>query len=288
MKIIFLILFFISSLSAYNTLFFDSNVSNGKTIFVEFKKEKDVAYEKITLDKESYKVFNNPVDAEKMYALVPVSYYEKPSSKKIEVYYKEKDSHLTKSMFINIEDGKYEKEKIEVTKSKVNPNKEDAKIAEQEYQEAMKIYNSTTAQSYIKSEFIFPMDSIITSDFGKARVYNNSLQGYHGGTDFRAKVGTPIYASNDGVVVLAKERFYSGGTVIIDHGQGIYTCYFHMSKFDVVCGQKVEKSAQIGFSGESGRVSGPHLHFATRVGGVQVDPLQLISLLNKNLFKGIK
>lgn len=288
MKIILLILFFISSLSAYNALFLDSNVSNGKTVFVEFKKEKDVVYEKITMDKESYKVFNNPVDAEKMYALVPVSYYEKPSSKKIEVYYKEKNSYLTKSMLINIEDGKYEKEKIEVTKSKVNPNKEDAKIAEQEYQEAMKIYNSTTAQSYIKSEFIFPIDSIITSDFGKARVYNDSLQGYHGGTDFRAKVGTPIYASNDGVVVLAKERFYSGGTVIIDHGQGIYTCYFHMSKFDVACGQKIEKSALIGFSGESGRVSGPHLHFATRVGGVQVDPLQLISLLNKNLFKGTK
>ncbi|MCX6053260.1 MAG: M23 family metallopeptidase [Campylobacterales bacterium] len=288
MKIILLILFFISSLSAYNALFRDSNVSNGKTVFIEFKKEKDVVYEKITMDKESYKVFNNPVDAEKMYALVPVSYYEKPSSKKIEVYYKEKNSYLTKSMLINIEDGKYEKEKIEVTKSKVNPNKEDAKIAEQEYQEAMKIYNSTTAQSYIKSEFIFPIDSIITSDFGKARVYNDSLQGYHGGTDFRAKVGTPIYASNDGVVVLAKERFYSGGTVIIDHGQGIYTCYFHMSKFDVACGQKIEKSALIGFSGESGRVSGPHLHFATRVGGVQVDPLQLISLLNKNLFKGTK
>ena len=288
MKIIILILFFISSLSAYNALFFDSNVSNGKTVFVEFKKEKDVAYEKITMDKESYKVFNNPVDAEKMYALVPVSYYEKPSSKKIEVYYKEKNSHLTKSMLINIEDGKYEKEKIEVTKSKVNPNKEDAKIAEQEYQEAMQIYNSTTAQSYITSEFIFPMDSFITSEFGKARVYNDSLQGYHGGTDFRAKVGTPIYASNDGVIVLAKERFYSGGTVIIDHGQGIYTCYFHMSKFDVACGQKIKKSALIGSSGESGRVSGPHLHFATRVGGVQVDPLQLISLLNKNLFKGTK
>lgn len=288
MKTIILILFFISSLSAYNALFFDLNVSNGKTVFIEFKKEKDVVYEKISMDKESYKVFSNPVDAEKMYALVPVSYYEKPSSKKIEVYYKEKNSHLTKSMLINIEDGKYEKEKIEVTKSKVNPSKEDAKIAEQEYQEAMKIYNSTTAQSYITSEFIFPMDSFITSEFGKARVYNDSLQGYHGGTDFRAKVGTPIYACNDGVVVLAKERFYSGGTVIIDHGQGIYTCYFHMSKFDVVCGQKIEKSALIGSSGESGRVSGPHLHFAARVGGIQVDPLQLISLLNKNLFKGTK
>lgn len=254
---------------------------------MEFTKEKDLTYEKVTLGKDSYKVFNNPINSQKMYALVPISYYEKPSHVEMEISYKEKNSDVIKSMFINIEDGKYEKEKIQVSNSKVHPNKENEKRASIEYKEAMDIYNTTTKQSYLKSQFLLPLDSNITSSFGKARVYNDTLKGYHGGTDFRAQVGTPLYASNDGLVVLAKERFYSGGTVIIDHGQGVYTCYFHMSKFDVKKGQKVDKAALIGLSGASGRVTGPHLHFAARVGGVQVDPLQLITLLNKNLFKGI-
>ena len=89
----------------------------------------------------------------------------------------------------------------------------------------MKIYNTTTKQSYIKDVFIVPLNTKITSDFGKARVYNDTLKGYHSRTDFRAKVGTKLIASNDGVIVLAQDRFYSGKSVIIDHGQGIYTCY---------------------------------------------------------------
>ena len=152
----------------------------------------------------------------------------------------------------------------------------------------MKIYRSVSDKSYIKSKFIMPMQSKITSSFGKARIYNDTLNGYHSGTDFRAKMGTPIVASNDGVVALVKKKFYSGGTVIIDHGEGIYTCYFHMSKFSVKKGQKVKKAQEIGLSGQSGRVTGPHLHFSARVSGVQVDPLQLISLLNENFFKDKK
>ncbi|MBU1927583.1 M23 family metallopeptidase, partial [bacterium] len=125
------------------------------------------------------------------------------------------------------------------------------------------------------------------SDFGKARIYNDSLKGYHSGTDYRADVGTPIIASNDGVVALVEERFYSGGTVLVDHGQGIYTCYFHMSKFNVKKGQKIKKAQLLGLSGASGRVTGPHLHFAVRINKVQVDPLQFIELINNKLLKEI-
>ncbi len=151
----------------------------------------------------------------------------------------------------------------------------------------MKIYGTVTKESYINSKFILPLDSFITSDFGKARVYNGSLKGYHSGTDFRAIVGTPLIASYDGVVALVKDRFYSGGTVLINHGQGIYTCYFHMSAFDVKKDEKVKKGQVIGLSGVSGRVTGPHLHFAVRINAVQVDPLQFIELMNKNIFKEI-
>ena len=182
--------------------------------------------------------------------------------------------------------GDYKKEEIHVQKSKVNPTKSKHKerIAK-EYKEAMRVYGTSTPKSYIKTAFILPLESFITSDFGKARVYNGSLKGYHSGTDFRAKIGTPVIAANDGRVALVKNRFYSGGTVILDHGEGIYTCYFHMSRFDVKEGEMVKRGEQLGLSGQSGRVTGPHLHFSARISGVQVDPLQLISLLNNNLLK---
>jgi murein DD-endopeptidase MepM/ murein hydrolase activator NlpD len=285
MKTLFLLLLFISSVFAFKVDMSDTDISNGRTLFVEFKKDKNTKYEKVVLGKKSYKIFNNPLDSTKMYALVPISYYQKPSTKKVKIVYKKKNSEVTKSMFIHIKDGKYKKETIHVDNSKVHPNKKDQKRAQKEYAEAMNVYNTVTNKSYFDSKFILPMDSNITSSFGKARVYNDTLKGYHSGTDFRAKVGTPIHASNDGVVALVKDRFYSGGSVVIDHGEGIYTCYFHMSKFNVKKGQKVKKGTLIGLSGKSGRVTGPHLHFAARVGGVQVDPLQLIALLNKNLFK---
>ena len=149
----------------------------------------------------------------------------------------------------------------------------------------MKIYNTVTETSYIDKKFILPLESNITSAFGTARIYNNSLKGYHSGTDFRAKMGTPIKAANDGKVVLVAKRFYSGGTVLLDHGEGIYTCYFHMSKFNVKKGDRVKRGEILGLSGKSGRVTGPHLHFSARVNAVQVDPLQLISLLNNNILK---
>jgi len=283
MKILTLVVFFSSLLFSFNFDISDTTISNGATSLVEFKKEKNFNYEKLTLGKKSFKVYQHPTDETKMYALLPISYYAKPRDKMVEIYYRENGAKKSKTISVKIKDGGYKKEKIQVTKSKVNPNKKYNDRISKEYHEAMKIYGTSTKENYLTTEFILPLDSFITSDFGKARVYNGTLKGYHSGTDFRAKVGTPIQSSNDGVVVLVKDRFYSGGTILIDHGQGVYTCYFHMSKFDVKVGQKIKKGEIIGLSGKSGRVTGPHLHFSVRVGGVQVDPLQFLALMNKNL-----
>jgi murein DD-endopeptidase MepM/ murein hydrolase activator NlpD len=274
----------VSTIFAFNIDISNSTIANGKTAIIEFEKEQDTEYKKVVLGKKAYKIYQHPIDAKKMYVLVPVSYYEKPSDKKVEVFYIDKGKQKSKIIFIHVEDGKYAKEKIKVQKSKVTLNRKDKKRAAKEYAEAMKIYAASTAKSQITSKFIAPMNSKITSSFGKARVYNDTLNGYHSGTDYRAKIGTPIQASNDGVVVLVKDRFYSGGTVILDHGHGIYTCYYHMSDFSVNKGQIVKKADIIGLSGVSGRVTGPHLHFSARVAGEQVDPLQLIELLNTKLF----
>ena len=285
MKYITILLLLISSLYAFNFDISNSTITNGRTAIIVFDKEKSVQYDKLVVDKRSYRVFNHPLNSQKMYALLPVSYYKKPTTQKVEVVYRKDDEKLSKILFFKIKDGEYKKETIEVQKSKVNPKSEEVKKrTAKEYAQAMKIYGTTTPKNYVSSEYIVPMDSKITSSFGKARIYNSTLNGYHSGTDFRAKVGTPIVSTNSGKVVLARDRFYAGNSVIIDHGQGIYSCYYHLSEFSVKEGDIVSKAQVIGLSGDTGRITGPHLHFSFRVGGLQVDPLQLIALLNENLY----
>lgn len=189
-------------------------------------------------------------------------------------------------MMLEIKDGNYKKETITVSSDKVNPKDEAIiKRTQKEYKEAIDIYNTVTPKSYINSKFILPLDTKITSEFGKARVYNGALKSYHGGTDFRAKTPLPIKCVNDGKVVLVSDRFYAGNSVVVDHGHGVYSCYFHLSKFKVKNGDMVKKGQILGLSGSTGRITGPHLHFGIRLGGMQVDPMQFIEVANKNLFK---
>jgi murein DD-endopeptidase MepM/ murein hydrolase activator NlpD len=288
MKFFISLVFLAHSLLALEYEIVDVSLANGKTALITFAKEQGISYDKVVHAQESFKIFEHPLDQTKMYALLPMSYYQTPANEKLEILYAQNGVNKTQEIRLKIKDGNYAKEQIQVSKEKVNPTSKAVKdrIAK-EYSEAMNVYGTVHKESYINSAFIAPMKSKITSDFGKARVYNDSLQGYHSGTDYRADVGTPIIASNDGVVALVEERFYSGGTVLVDHGQGIYTCYFHMSKFDVKKGQKVKKAQLLGLSGASGRVTGPHLHFAVRINKVQVDPLQFIELMNNNLLKEI-
>ncbi len=278
MRLLFLILVLIQSLFALNYEISSNKIANGKTALLQFKHNINRAYENVELLGWKFKVFDNRV-------LLPISYYAKPKKVVAIVHYRDYGKEKTQTINLEVIDGGYAKEKIQVQKSKVQLSKKDKKRAAKEYKEANEIYTTISEKNYLKSKFIMPLHSKITSLFGKARVYNNTLKGYHSGTDFRAKVGTPLVATNDGVVVLVKDRFYSGGSVIIDHGQGVYSCYYHMSKFDVRVGEHVKKNQRIGLSGVSGRVTGPHLHFSARVGGIQVDPLQLIDLLNKNILK---
>jgi len=283
-----LLLFVLSAVTLFSLEYYVANPKpvNGKSTLITFPKEEGIVYKDVTLGKKRFTIFQAPLQRDLCYVIIPFSYYDKATKKRLKIHYSKENKAKTQTLLIKLQNGKYAKESIKVSSSKVNPrSKAVKKRISKEYNEAMRIYHTVTPKSYLSRPFILPMHSTITSAFGKARVYNGSLKGYHSGTDFRAKVGTPVLAANDGVVVLVKDRFYSGGTVILDHGEGIYTCYFHMSKFAVDEGDMVKRGETLGLSGKSGRVTGPHLHFAARVDGVQVDPLQLIELLNNNLLK---
>jgi len=287
--LLFVTFYSLFSLDLKKIEFSSHSIANGKSLLLEFGKEDGVEYKSVAFAGKSFQIFQNPTNRAERYALLPISYYPKTENKTLSIKYIEDAKVKYEELLVKIVDGNYQKEEIHVSKEKVNP--QDKKVKERvsrEYKEAMKIYNTVSIQSYIKKPFILPIESTITSNFGKARTYNGSLKGYHSGTDFRAKTGTAIAAANDGKVVLVKNRFYSGGTILIDHGEGIYTCYFHMSSFNVKKGEIVQRGQVIGLSGQSGRVTGPHLHFSARINGVQVDPLQLITLINEKLLKGKK
>lgn len=129
--------------------------------------------------------------------------------------------------------------------------------------------------------FIFPSTNrFVTSRFGQPRTYERGGRvSYHYGEDFRAPVGTPLRAMNDGTVLLAGMYPVRGGLVMVDHGEGLHTLFFHMSRVDVRPGDRVTRGQTVGLSGNTGLSGGPHLHLEVRLRGEAIDPNGIIDRL---------
>jgi murein DD-endopeptidase MepM/ murein hydrolase activator NlpD len=123
-----------------------------------------------------------------------------------------------------------------------------------------------------------PRPGRITSPYGGAREYNGKVTSRHTGTDFAGAVGAPVVAPTRGVVALVADFYLAGKAVYLDHGDGLVTGYFHLSRADVVAGDTVSAGQRIGAVGRSGRVTGPHLHWIMRYGTISLDPMSLVEL----------
>lgn len=126
--------------------------------------------------------------------------------------------------------------------------------------------------------FIRPRPSSITARFGSGRSFNGTLASTHLGVDFSGKAGAPVRAANRGVVALVASFFLAGNVVYIDHGAGVVTGYFHLSRTLVAEGDTVTRGQEIGLVGATGRVTGAHLHWSARYGALTVNPLDLITV----------
>lgn len=147
-------------------------------------------------------------------------------------------------------------------------------INDTETQLLLRVYSQNSPQRFWDGQLELPVDGTTTSPFGVYRSYNDgTLTARHTGQDLRAPVGTPVHASAPGRVVLAESLDVRGNTVIIDHGWGVLTGYSHFSEILVEPGQMVQAGEIIGMSGNTGRSTGPHLHWELAVGGTWVDPL---------------
>lgn len=160
----------------------------------------------------------------------------------------------------------------------VSPNLEDQKRASAEYLKVRKIIKNKTKQFDNNFEFQSPIESVITSAYGKRRFINGNERSPHMALDLRGAVGREIFAPKSGKVVLAENHFYGGNKVILDHGGGLFTAYSHMSEILVEQEDVIEAGTVIGFVGMTGRVTGPHLHWEVFLNGNRINPELLIDL----------
>ena len=172
----------------------------------------------------------------------------------------------------------YPSSAITVPQKFIEPPKEVQKQLEEEVAIKQRVFESSRPDRLWRGPFVAPANTVYTSSFGVRRTYNGRTLSVHQGLDYRAALGTQVTASNSGRIAIARDMYFEGGFIVIDHGESIFTLYMHLSEFLVREGANVEKGDVIGKSGSSGRVTGPHLHFAVRWEGAYLEPSTLLAL----------
>jgi murein DD-endopeptidase MepM/ murein hydrolase activator NlpD len=141
------------------------------------------------------------------------------------------------------------------------------------------LYRTITPERLWRGPFVRP---VATSEpgtgFGSRRIINGQPRAPHGGTDYSAARGTAVVSVNDGRVALVADYFFPGRLVVVDHGLGLYTLYFHLDETRVQIGERVTRGQPLGTVGSTGRATGPHLHFGVQVGAARIDPERLLAL----------
>jgi murein DD-endopeptidase MepM/ murein hydrolase activator NlpD len=186
------------------------------------------------------------------------------------------------TVMVVVKAGRFATEKLHVGKQFVEPSTEQIKRADEERKRLREIFDRVTPERLWQGPFRIPLDGATTgTNFGRRRVLNGQPGSPHGGADFPAVTGTPVHAAQNGRVALAEELFFSGNTVVLDHGLGIYTFYGHLSQITVKEGDAIESGTVLGKVGATGRVTGAHLHWGLTIQRARVNPLQIVSLLGK-------
>ena len=139
------------------------------------------------------------------------------------------------------------------------------------------LFSASAAERYWRPPFQAPVGARASSPFGVRSVFNGQPRSRHNGVDFASAAGDPVHAPGAGRIVLAEPLYFTGNTVIIDHGQGLYSLLAHLARMVVKSDDVVARNDIVGYVGATGRATGPHLHWTVRLQGARVDPLLLVS-----------
>jgi murein DD-endopeptidase MepM/ murein hydrolase activator NlpD len=221
------------------------------------------------------------VDARTWRVLVGIDLEVAPRSYSVEIVATDHGSELTASHRLVVVPRQFRTRRLTVDPAFVNPPQEVLDRITHEAAELNDLWSQSAANKFWTGAFVRPVPDEANSAFGTRSILNGEPRSPHSGADFNSAAGTPIKAPNAGRVVLAGDRYFTGNTVIIDHGLTLFSLFAHLSETDVHQGDTVAPGDVIGKVGATGRVTGPHLHWSVRINGARIDPLSLLSMMGE-------
>lgn len=191
--------------------------------------------------------------------------------------------HLTTTTTLLVKPRKFPTRTLRVDDSFVNPSAPVLERITREAAELEHLWEQPAPSRLWHDTFVRPVPGPANGRFGSRSVFNGQPRQPHGGADFLSPSGTPILAPTAGLVVLARDLYFTGNTVVIDHGLGMFSLFAHLSVTDVRVGERVTTGQTLGQVGATGRVTGPHLHWAIRINGARVDPMAVLAIIGSGL-----
>lgn len=270
-----------SSAPVFDLSLSSTKVPDGALLFLAIHPLVSIEMEKVkvSFEGEEYLTFKLENDSSDYGALVAVPFNSKPRTTHVDFTWEEEKQKKTAKVAFEVIDGNYKSETLKVDEKKVSPPKRAMIRIKKEQKEIGVIYRTITPEKMWSGPFMFPLGTELTSPFGTKRVYNGHMHGFHQGLDFRARTPLPIQAPENARVAMAKDLYFTGNTIILDHGLGLFTIYGHMSSLAVKVGDRVKKAQLLGLSGASGRATGPHLHWGAVLKKQKFNPLDLKRVL---------
>lgn len=250
------------------------NIYNGKVKVIRLPIENKVKSVEVSCDNRKVP---SRIIADSLELILIAGYYSPDREFFCETIYPE---GKTKILKIKVNQFAYKETELTVAPGKVFLSAKDQQRVAKEQKLLNLVYNDRTHDLIYTEPFMIPLDSVRTGIYGDKRIFNKKQPSTHLGNDFRAPVGTAIPCTNKGKVVFVGDLFFSGKTVIIDHGMQLFSMYAHMSKIQVEKGAMLKKGDIVGLSGATGRVSGPHLHWGVKINGEWIDGFSLVEEYN--------
>ncbi len=270
-NIAFFLLFCISNLACATVLPENHSVNGGLTIIpIDINKEPEAYF-------QGKRVPVLPSDKPNQWLLIVAI----PLNSKDSIQYLTISKPVNTTVPFHVSEKFYNTQYLKIKDiSKVDPQPEDKVRIDKETKKLAEIFSSYTDINPFQQQFKAPIRGPISSLFGLKRVYNKEPRDPHSGLDIAAKEGEPIHAVSQGKVVETGDYFFTGNTVIIDHGMGVFSLYAHLSKIEVKPGDLVQQGQEVGLVGMTGRVTGPHLHWTMIVNQTLVEPLLFVPVRN--------
>lgn len=182
---------------------------------------------------------------------------------------------------IEVTEGEFKTQRLSLPRKMVDLDADTLERVRREADELSLVWLTSAPKPLWDGPFAMPTEGPVTSNFGMRRILNGNPRGYHGGVDIAAPKGAPVHAAAGGQVAFTGDFYFYGRFVVIDHGLGVFTLYSHLSKVSVAAGDAVDGETVIGEVGMTGRATGPHLHFAVKVGLSRVSPERLYKVVRE-------